>query len=396
MTTPQAVLNFSTSRTPLDPKVEQEWDKRGFYQVGPHKHYSKLHAIMASQQTGHYPYWNFNDELFGQYDWTVEPEESLTSLYKRRAQQLRDKYDYLVLSYSSGSDSTNMLHSFLFNGIPIDDVICYGPFSTNQGRQNLNRDPEYNYREIDLLAIPYLQELSKKYNFKVTMYDWTNDVATQYKDTDWVWTQVSHRFAPSIVARNRMHMQPQHLNLVDRGFKVGFVFGIDKPRIVLKDNNYWCGFIDLCTSMSVGPGGSMTGNVWENDEYFYWTPDLPELTIKQAHLMMRFFETHPLLKAYIQDADLMSWPWLEEYYDIVKRVCYPTFNAEIFQTWKVRNGTLSENDNWFIKNSDLPAARIWRAGLDEVQSVIDPNWLIGGTILNGLVGAWSRMYALTK
>ena len=101
-------------------KMQQEWDKRGFYQVGQKKFYSKALAIMESQQSGIYPEFNFNDQKFSTYNWGKEPEQSLQEIYRKRALQLREKYDYLVLSYSSGSDSTNILHSFLFNGIKID------------------------------------------------------------------------------------------------------------------------------------------------------------------------------------------------------------------------------------------------------------------------------------
>ena len=50
--------------------------------------------------------------------------EVISSLDKDKyAQQLREKYDYIVLAYSGGADSCNVLNSFLDNGIPIDDII---------------------------------------------------------------------------------------------------------------------------------------------------------------------------------------------------------------------------------------------------------------------------------
>ena len=45
----------------------------------------------------------FHDHLFKKFDWTVEPDVSLQNLYKLRAQQIRDEYDYVILSFSGGS-----------------------------------------------------------------------------------------------------------------------------------------------------------------------------------------------------------------------------------------------------------------------------------------------------
>ena len=34
----------------------------------------------------------YNDHVFGKIDWSIEPEIDLSTLYKMRAQQIRDKY----------------------------------------------------------------------------------------------------------------------------------------------------------------------------------------------------------------------------------------------------------------------------------------------------------------
>lgn len=64
----------------------------------------------------------FNEEVFDKIDWTIEPSFSLKELYTQRAQQLRDDYDYLILSYSGGSDSHEILGTFLENNIFIDEI----------------------------------------------------------------------------------------------------------------------------------------------------------------------------------------------------------------------------------------------------------------------------------
>ena len=39
------------------------------------------------------------DHVFEKYDWTINPTKSYMKLLKERAQQLRDCYNYIILSY---------------------------------------------------------------------------------------------------------------------------------------------------------------------------------------------------------------------------------------------------------------------------------------------------------
>lgn len=377
-------------------EFQQHWDKRGFYTVNGAKYYSKLQAIMAAGPTGHLEF-NFNDAVYGRANWATEPAESLDELYRRRAWQLRERYDHLVLCYSSGSDSTNILHTFLNNNIPLDEVFCYGPMSTTQGQGTVDSTTpgEYMYREIDLIALPYLRELSKKHQFKVTVYDWSQDMVSGFKDSDWVWTEVNARLGPSVLVRNRLHDSYAHLNLVDRGRRVAFIYGIDKPRVVLRDGGYYLAFLDLLLNQSVGMGAAATGSVWDHDEFFYWTPDLPELLIKQAHVIRRYFEANPDKKVIIQDAHLGSWrdEYRDVYYDIIKRLIYPTFNADIWQAKKNSNLTAPENDGWFWRQ-DYEGRRHWLAGVDQVRKTLDQRWFNQGRVEQGFVGSWSRWHKI--
>jgi hypothetical protein len=377
--------------------IEPEWDKRGYYKLYGKKYYSKLQAIVDAKD-GHHPEFIFNDQEFSAADWSVEPRESLQEIYRQRALQLRTKYDHLVLCYSSGADSTNILHAFLYNNIPIDEIFCYGPFDTTQGQQMVpnSNSAEFNYREIDLVALPYLRELSKIYKFKVTFYSWAEVMVTGYKNADWVWTEVNARLSPSMIARNRLHDGYNHLNLTDKGKKVGFIFGVDKPRVILKNGSYYMAFLDLILQQSLGLGGVATGSDWDHDEFFYWTPDMPKLLIKQAHVIKNFFEKNPALKAYVQDADQGKWSELysEKYLDVVKSLVYPTWNNKIWQTNKNRSLTFAENDSWFFKNSDDDAKKNWLAGVNEIAKVVDSSWFNQGNVANGFIGSWSKWYKI--
>ena len=97
-------------------------DKFGYYSVGDIKTFSKIEAIELGKKIKRWPRWDFNDSIFGHYDWTTPSSLSLKELYRRRAQQIREKYDYVVIWYSGGADSFNVLDSFLSNGIKVDEI----------------------------------------------------------------------------------------------------------------------------------------------------------------------------------------------------------------------------------------------------------------------------------
>jgi hypothetical protein len=132
--------------------------KWGIYRVGQKQFFNKAQAILEAQRTGTWVEFDYYDDVYSGSNLTTEPTEELWEIYRQRAQQLRDKYDYLVLSYSSGCDSTTILHSFLYNNIHLDEIFCYGPFSTIQGHSatNVEAVSANNYREIDLVPLSFL------------------------------------------------------------------------------------------------------------------------------------------------------------------------------------------------------------------------------------------------
>ena len=97
-------------------------DKLGFYMLGGKKFYTKPEALVEATKTGIFPEWNFNRNVFDSYNWSVEPNIDIKELYRLRALQLREKYDYLILAYSGGADSHNILLSFMRQNIHIDEI----------------------------------------------------------------------------------------------------------------------------------------------------------------------------------------------------------------------------------------------------------------------------------
>ena len=89
----------------------------GYYRVGQQIFLKKIPALIEGTKTNIHPEWVFHDQTFGLVNWEEEPKETLDDLYQQRAQQIRDRYDYVVLFYSGGSDSHNILNAFVKNNI---------------------------------------------------------------------------------------------------------------------------------------------------------------------------------------------------------------------------------------------------------------------------------------
>ena len=143
--------------------IEQN-PKLGYYNVGVETYYMKPHALIAATKTGNFPTWNFNNEVFGKLNWDVEPEIDLNELYRIRALQLREKYDYIRLEVSGGGDSSTAAYSFINNGIYLDEVVFRYP---KTGEKNVSADPfntkpENTLSEWEYAAKPFLQWLAVK------------------------------------------------------------------------------------------------------------------------------------------------------------------------------------------------------------------------------------------
>ena len=148
--------------------------KLGYYTVGSEKFFIKSQALIEATRTDKFPQWHFNNEVFDQLEWTREPEISLEELYRRRAQQLRERYDWIRIEASGGGDSTTAIYSFLLNGIHLDEVVFRYP---KQGEKGVSQDPfntkaENALSEWNYAAQPLLDWIATHYpKTKITIHD---------------------------------------------------------------------------------------------------------------------------------------------------------------------------------------------------------------------------------
>ena len=368
----------------------------GFYQIEDRRYYNKVQALIDATRLAQFPEWNFNREIFDDRDWTIEPETDLLDLYRQRAQQLRDRYDYIILEASGGGDSTTAVYSFIRNGIHLDEVVFRYP-KTGEHKVTddpFNTKPENTLSEWRYAAKPLLDWISVHApKTRITMHDYSEDMLHSRHDESWVlktrdYFQPGHPFKHSLIGVD------QHRRRLDLGQKVCQLYGIDKPKVCIENSRWYLYFMDIQANIA-NPDIGAYSNI--TNEYFYWSPDLPELLAKQAHVVKNWFDMPT--NRHLQH--LVRWPNYSfaqrtTFEHIIKPLIYPEYDQTTFQTSKPTNSFYNEMDHWFYTNfTDTHAYRAWQAGLDYLVKNINGkffNYELGRPV--GLIGFISPFYLL--
>lgn len=260
----------------------------GYYKVNGQIYSNKFDAVMAAKETGAEVDWYFYDDVFSKLDWTKEPSQTIDELYRIRAQQIRDRYDYIIVFCSGGADSNNVIRTFLKNNIHVDEVVGLAPMS---GLKNWNFDPK-NVHESNTISetkfalLPLLNEIATANSkIKVTINDFFEEM-TNYNDDDWL-----YRDCGTIVTTLTSHFTdvlkfPHVDKIIQQGKRVGLVYGTDKPVIkVTETGNLYIVFADYGVNYLNMP--KERENPLVDRVLFYWTPDLPEIMVKQCHIVAK-------------------------------------------------------------------------------------------------------------
>ena len=379
--------------------VEQN-PKLGYYRVGEEIILLKPPALIRATETGHYPTWHFNTKAYAEINWQVEPEVDIRELYRIRAQQLRDKYDWIRVEASGGGDSTTAIYSFLLNGIHLDEIVFRYPKQVDKDATDnaYNTKAENTLSERQYAAEPLLNWVKTNYpRVQITIQDYSENLFNDnyLVDESWIFNTREY-FQPGHGIKHNNFNTKEHLLLADSGKKICALYGVDKPRITLINNDWYGVFTDLQANHASPTVGDYT-NI--TSELFYWTPDLPEITVKQMHMIIKWFDMP-------QNGSLrhvVRWPNMgisqrSAYEQIVKPIIYPDYDPDTWQTTKPTNNFYNEMDYWFHKNlKDTDLYRTWEAGIKFLTDKIDTKYLAyenGKPV--GLIGFMGPLYYLGK
>jgi hypothetical protein len=371
----------------------------GYYQVGNQKIVNKSAALIEATRTRRSVYWNFNDDVYSKLDWTVPVEISLPELYKMRAQQLRDRYDHLMLYYSGGADSTNVLHAFIDNGILLDEIVMQYPKPIESTMNDSDTDNNNYFSEIKFAALPHLDKVKHRLDprTKIRILDQAADTTTMFEKEDWFTKfPLGTMITPAATGRQiSAIVDPVLDKFYEQGKTVCQIYGVDKPLVgVTTNDTYHAYFIDAHATHAV-PTGYDLGDLASKFffmEFFYWTPDLPEIVVKQAQEIKKVAEVDKNVKWHLINFGALN-------IDQMRAVLHPIIycdeaNAQVFQTQKPKSNVFRPMDKWFWMPEFKQSQQNYLNVIKYLGQSIDPKYFKDNDVINGLNPMHSRKYQL--
>jgi len=365
--------------------------KHGYWLIDNHKIFiNKATALMycTAYNTRDIKY-QLSADIFSNINWQVEPTSSLLDLYKQRAQQLRDTYDYVALTYSGGGDSTNMIRSFVDNGIYPDEVISYmlaGDHFKQKGlalNVEIEKNSEFVKKYITGNGINFTQlDISSQYN------QW-------FEDPEWV-LRTSSCKAYSTCKYTSVY-RSEYRNLVDKGKKCCVVHGFEKPNITIEDDNNLVSYFND-KQLDQANHHLLYKTDYDGFEYerFYVTGDFPELTIKQTHVVANYFQHQWYSKKILKLGYDFNF---KQYKKITNDLLYGhVFDQRtVFSIGKVNSSILGYRDEWLwsLPDSDVRKSKVVQ-GLRFLESKVDKKWFNDNKFINDFIGCKSENYLLGK
>lgn len=345
----------------------------GYYTCDGIDFSSKVNALLHGKAVNKPVNWIFNNLQFDTHDWLTEPEETLDQLYDKRARELREKYDYLILSFSGGSDTNNILEAFIRQNLHIDEIVTNHLSSATKKTTVLNPNikDSWNFAaEHELQAVPRLQYIKNKLpKTKITVLDVSDIVLNSmstFDDVDWVMGRNDHLSIGQLFRYNYHHFSEMRKQF-DKNLKIAIIVGLDKPKTKIVNNKFYIFFSDTTANIT-------TINDFNDDytniktELFYWSPSSLPMLCKQGHVIKRWLEENPQMQyAWVLKPGVMNGYEMSRlvHEKVLRSVIYTTWNEQWFQTnkstqwWHTEFDTWFRNDPNFVKEYDL-----WKRGID--------------------------------
>lgn len=336
----------------------------GYYQIGDQIRTNKIEALYLASELKQKPKWVFHEDIFTKYNWKKKPLKTLSQVYKERAQELRDKYDYISISFSGGADSWNVLNAFLSNNIHIDEIYTRFPLSGTRKYMSANsydKSPRNLTSEYEYAVKPVLAYVEKNFpNIKITVDDITDSYFEEVSEDEIIRTG---HFALNGLSAKRCE-NSLGLDVDYAGKKVASIRGGGKFQLRKNASEYYIYFSDIeAWPVDADPHFSL--------EYFYWSPTTAELICLQAHVLKEYFQFNPELM-WVIEADPKNsvikgfYQNIRSIYNsIYKQVCYPGWNPDTFQVEKSSSIVFDREDDFWILNENPVSVQSWKWIVDQ-------------------------------
>lgn len=380
----------------------EDLDRYGYYVVSGKKYYNKLEAFKVAFSQGHHPHWYYHEDVFGNTDWTIEPKQDIKSLYKQRAQQLRNKYNKLILSFSGGTDSSTVADSFILNGIKLDYLLNRN-IADSLSRRDSKKDEGNFHNEPIYVAQPLFEQYRKiQPDLKYVGWNYIDRILDYWENTPTDDPYIWNCYVPNTIIKDRiLELFPQYENTTKC-----LIHAIDKPIIFYINGRFYATFQDSLVEQHV-PNTKNLADQGTIIEFFFWSKDAVDLLKKQAHLMKKFFKKNSHLLPLISNFPNRKIP---NYREMVATAVYDHSKLELWQPEKMRFNWLLESEKWFY-DSDSVAFHNWKKFYftfekeareifgdksDMLYATNDGNHFkfYGEKLFNGLPGCYSKLYDL--
>lgn len=354
----------------------------GYYLVGESRvFYNKVQAIIEATKSNLPISWIFHDSEFSKVNWTKEPELPISEYYKRRAIELRNEYDYLVLHYSGGNDSNQVLQSFLDAGLVLDEVAIR---TDNRGQDVTDFSATNTFGGY---PIPYNNIIAIKNSIwpalKISEINVADEIIKKSNTAMDIFEN-----SLSMTAFNEW----KHYDLIlgtdkisESGKKVAHILGVDKPNIFLDSKGWHIKILDKLVSQHVATLRAYTDETF-NIELFFWGKNCAELIAKQAHLLFNAVR-QGIPYSVVSNRS-------REDQDIVARLIY---NYK-FATWRDQKGTsktvINDHEVWWYSNTETQLYNSWRKNLEELNNNITQSYLHQYQA-GGIKGFWGKHYYIS-
>ena len=332
MTSSTDLLVVADSESPLD-----FFKKHGYYQVGNQVFNYRIRALQQATRINQPVRWVFNDDVFSAMNWQTPLHLSLDEIYRTRAQQLRQKYDYLVLFFSGGADSTVVLQSFINNNIKLDEIVVGWPVSQSQGTYvpNSTDTSAHNMMsEWDYSIKPKLDWIAQHHpEIRITVCDilqnpknnhFSEDLMTLIDNHSYIGINRNQEF--DLILRERAKIHPNIAGIV----------GTAPLECAIADDQYLVTYF-----MDSAVSGFLKNDYSKNDyvrniEFFFWSPDFPELVREQSHIMLEYLNFNSESRAFLphvklnnQRFEFVHQPDPEHRRILKKKVLYPSWKETL-------------------------------------------------------------------
>tara|TARA_B100000035_G_scaffold111007_1_gene94252 strand:+ start:159 stop:1193 length:1035 start_codon:yes stop_codon:yes gene_type:complete len=293
-------------------------------------------------------------EAYENHDFTIPPKETLETLCKQKALDLRANNDKIVIWYSGGCDSHYVLDIFLKNNIKVDEIHM-----VKSGFSNADY-------EIEKYAIPFV----KKLNIKTVVHEPTLD----YYEKRYVENKKQLGTANEYWHHFRLNNDFENLQHHDTE-GVAHIFGKEKPTLCFVDGKWYVYMLDV--------------DVTPQPYQINFFSDDPIVHSKQCHMLIQEIQ---LMK---NQSDYNKVTWYHEDQNFWNR-SIGRYQNSTFPLKEMMDDTFNNKDAEAIKQAPSHIVDAWQNKNKTLIEELGADVFNNGDPAIGTIGIFSKFYCLSE